>query len=99
MTNSSPTALLLNVGHAMDHLFLLIFATAVSAIAAEWGMVWQDLMPYTVGAFVLFGLASLPAGRPGALWGRRAMMVVFFVGLRSAGLLGEARRRARRTPG
>jgi hypothetical protein len=56
MSNTSPTALLLNAGHAMDHLFLLIFATAVPAIAAEWGMVWQDLMPYTVGAFVLFGL-------------------------------------------
>src|SRR5438132_342636 len=53
MTNASPTALLLNVGHALDHLFLLIFATAVSAMAAEWGMIWQDLMPYTVGAFVL----------------------------------------------
>jgi len=37
MTNASPTALLLNVGHALDHLFLLIFATAVSAVAAEWG--------------------------------------------------------------
>lgn len=87
MSNTSPTALLLNAGHAMDHLFLLIFATAVSAIAAEWGMVWQDLMPYTVGAFVLFGLGSLPAGRLGDLWGRRAMMVIFFLGLGGAGLL------------
>src|SRR5262249_542132 len=69
MTNASPTALLLNVAHALDHLFLLIFATAVGAIAAEWGMIWQDLMPYTVGAFVLFGLGSLPAGRLGDLWG------------------------------
>src|SRR6266403_452920 len=65
----------------MDHLFLLIFATAVAAIAAEWGMIWQDLMPYTVGAFVLFGLGSLPAGRLGDLWGRRAMMIVFFLGM------------------
>jgi MFS family permease len=81
MTNASPTALLLNVGHALDHLFLLIFATAVAAIAAEWGMIWQDLMPYTVGAFVLFGLGSLPAGRLGDLWGRRAMMIVFFLGM------------------
>jgi hypothetical protein len=32
----------------------------VAAIAAEWGMAWQDLMPYTVGAFVLFGLGSSP---------------------------------------
>src|SRR5216683_497815 len=93
MSNTSPTALLLNAGHAMDHLFLLIFATAVSAIAAEWGMVWQDLMPYTVGAFVLFGLGSLPAGRLGDLWGRRVMMVIFFLGLGAAGLLVAAAQR------
>ena len=81
------TALLLNAGHAIDHLFLLIFATAVAAIAADWGMVWQDLMPYTVGAFVMFGLGSLPAGRLGDLWGRRAMMVIFFLGMGGAGVL------------
>ena len=28
-----PVALLLNVAHAIDHMFLLIFATAVAAIA------------------------------------------------------------------
>jgi MFS family permease len=87
MAKMSPTALLLNTGHALDHLFLLIFATAVSAIAAEWGMVWQDLMPYTVGAFVMFGLGSLPSGRLGDLWGRRAMMVVFFLGMGASALL------------
>src|SRR5919109_5590796 len=84
---SRATTLLLNAGHALDHLFLLIFATAVAAIAADWGMVWQDLMPYTVGAFVLFGLGSPPAGRLGDLWGRRAMMVVFFLGIGAAGIL------------
>ena len=68
MKNTSPTSLLLNIGHGLDHLFLLIFATAVAAIATEWGMAWQDLMPYTVGAFVLFGVGSLPAGRLGDLW-------------------------------
>jgi MFS family permease len=87
MSNGSPTALLLNAGHALDHLFLLIFATAVSAIAADWGMIWPDLMPYTVGAFVMFGLGSLPAGRLGDLWGRRAMMVVFFLGMGASALL------------
>ena len=86
MSNTSPTSLLLNAGHALDHLFLLIFATAVSTIAAEWGLAWQDLMPYTVGAFVMFGLGSLPAGRLGDLWGRRRMMIVFFLGLGASGL-------------
>ena len=87
MSNTSPTALLLNVGHALDHLFLQIFATPVAAIAAEWGTTWQDLMPYTVGAFVMFGLGSLPAGRLGDLWGRRSMMIVFFLGMGLSGLL------------
>jgi MFS family permease len=87
MSIGRPTALLLNAGHALDHLFLLIFATAVGAIAADWGMIWQDLMPYTAGAFVMFGLGSLPAGRLGDLWGRRAMMIVFFLGMGLSGLL------------
>ena len=87
MSTGRPTALLLNAGHALDHLFLLIFATAVGAIAADLGMIWQDLMPYTAGAFVMFGLGSLPAGRLGDLWGRRAMMIVFFLGMGGSGLL------------
>jgi MFS family permease len=87
MSKLSPTALMLNAGHALDHLFLLIFATAVGSIATDWGMVWQDLMPYTVGAFVMFGLGSLPAGRLGDLWGRRAMMVVFFLGIGASAIL------------
>ena len=82
-----PTALLLNVAHAIDHMFLLIFATAVTTIAADFGLArWEDLMPYSVGAFALFGLGSLPAGRLGDLWGRRAMMVVFFLGMGLSGL-------------
>ena len=76
------TRLLLYFAHAIDHLALLIFATAVSAIAHDFGVArWEDLMPYATGAFVMFGIASLPAGRYGDLWGRRAMMLVFFFGM------------------
>jgi MFS family permease len=81
-------ALMLNVGHMLDHLMLLVFATAVGAIAADFGIArWEDLMPYAAGAFVLFGVGSLPAGRLGDLWGRRAMMLVFFFGLGASALL------------
>jgi MFS family permease len=76
------TALLLNIAHALDHLVLLIFATAVGSIAGEFGFArWEDLMPYTTGAFILFGLGAIPAGRLGDLWGRRPMMILFFFGL------------------
>ena len=86
-----PVALLLNVAHAFDHLFLLIFATAVSAIAADFGFSrWEDLMPYGVGAFLMFGLGALPAGKLGDSWGRRPMMLVFFFGMGVAALLAAA---------
>ncbi|MFO1303271.1 MAG: MFS transporter [Burkholderiales bacterium] len=83
LTEHPPlTSLLLNVAHAIDHLVLLIFATAVGAIAVDFGFArWEDLMPFATGAFVLFGLGSVPAGRLGDQWGRRAMMVVFHFGI------------------
>jgi MFS family permease len=88
MTPSRGVAALLNLGHAIDHMFLLIFATAVGAIAQEFGVQrWEDLMPYSAGAFLLFGLGSLPAGRLGDLWGRRAMMLLFFFGMGASALL------------
>ena len=81
-------SLLLNIGHGIDHMFLLIFATAVASVATEFGYAnWTDLMPYSVGAFALFGLGALPAGRLGDLWGRRIMMVIFFVGMGAAAVL------------
>ena len=94
-TLSRPAALMLNLAHAVDHLFLLVFATAVGAIAHEFGFVrWEDLMPYGAGAFVMFGLASLPAGRLGDLWGRRQMMLVFFVGMGASAILASLTRSA-----
>jgi MFS family permease len=73
--------LLLNAAHALDHLVLLIFASAVSLIAIDLGVDrWEDLMPYTTGAFLMFGLCSIPAGRLGDLWGRRKSMLLFFFG-------------------
>jgi MFS family permease len=77
-----PTSLLLNAAHAFDHMFLLIFATAVTSIAHDFGLArWEDLMPYGAAAFLLFGLGSIPSGRLGDLWGRRRMMLVFFFGM------------------
>ena len=88
LTPSRALSLLLNAGHAIDHMMLLIFATAVGAIAADFGFAhWEDLMPYSVGAFFLFGLGSIASGRLGDLWGRRGMMIIFFVGIGASALL------------
>ncbi len=86
--HSKSTHFLLNVGHALDHMFLLIFATAVTSIAKDFGVArWENLMPYSVAAFFFFGLGSMPAGRLGDMWGRRQMMIVFFVGIGLASIL------------
>lgn len=98
MSNESPiqqsiasdklTSALLNIAHALDHMFLLIFATAIGVIAVEFGFDrWEDLMPYGAGAFLMFGLGSIPAGRLGDLWGRRVMMIIFFFGIGFASIL------------
>jgi len=88
MNLSRGTALLLNLAHALDHMFLLIFATAVASVAADFGFAqWEDLMPYSAGAFLMFGLGSVPAGRLGDLWGRRSMMLVFFFGIGISALI------------
>ncbi len=95
MTLTPAATRLLNLGHALDHMVLLIFATAVTSIAPEFGFSrWEDLMPYSAGAFLLFGLGSVPAGRLGDLWGRRNMMVVFFFGISATALLCAAAQNA-----
>ncbi|KCB50468.1 hypothetical protein L537_4005 [Bordetella hinzii 1277] len=86
--HARPVTLLLNVAHAIDHMFLLIFAAAVATIAADFGFSrWEDLMPYGVTAFFLFGIGSWPSGRLGDLWGRRRMMLLFFFGIGASALL------------
>jgi MFS family permease len=81
MKFGSPTSLLLNLGHAMDHWVLAIFLYTVSVIAGVWGTDWKELTPYAFGASFMFGAGSIVSGKLGDQWGRRAMMVVFFAGM------------------
>jgi MFS family permease len=85
---NTPTRLLLNIAHAVDHMFLLIFATAVTKITSDFGLPrWEDMMPYSVGAFFMFGIGSMPSGKLGDSWGRRKMMVIFFIGMGVSAML------------
>ncbi|MBK4738514.1 MFS transporter [Noviherbaspirillum sp. DKR-6] len=88
--HNKSTLVLLNVGHAIDHMFLLIFATAATTIAADFGLTrWEDLMPYSAVAFFLFGIGSLPSGKLGDHWGRRTLMIVFFFGMGASAILAS----------
>ncbi len=81
MKLSSPTSLLLNLGHAMDHWVIAIFLYTASVIAGVWGTDWKELTPYAFGASFMFGAGSIVSGKLGDQWGRRAMMILFFAGL------------------
>ncbi|MCC6889239.1 MAG: MFS transporter [Hyphomicrobiales bacterium] len=74
--------LLLNIGHFLDHLFTLIFATvAALALSREWNLSYGDLLVYATPGFLAFGLFSYPAGWLADRWSREGMMGVFFVGI------------------
>ena len=63
--------LFLNVGHFLDHLFMLIFATvAALRLAGEWGMSYAALIPYATPGFVAFGVGAIPAGWIADKWSR-----------------------------
>jgi MFS family permease len=84
---SRRTDLFLNLGHALDHLFILIFPTVVLAMAPEFGRTYSEMLPLSLGAFIMFGAGSIPAGWLADRWSRRGMMVVFFVGIGAASVL------------
>jgi MFS family permease len=72
----------LNIGHFLDHYFLLIFASAAALVlSVEWQMTYGELIPYSTAGFIAFGLFSLPSGWLADRWSREGMMSVFFVGI------------------
>jgi MFS family permease len=80
--------LLLNIGHFLDHLFMLVFATvAALTLSREWGLGYGDLIKYATPGFFAFGLFALPAGWLADRWNRDGMMCVFFAGIGTASIL------------
>jgi MFS family permease len=74
--------LMLNIGHYLDHLFTLIFATvAALALHREWGLSYADLLKYATPGFFAFGVFALPAGWLADKWSREGMMATFFIGI------------------
>ena len=83
--------LFLNVGHFLDHLFILVFATVAALVLAdEWGMAYAELIPYATPGLIAFGLFALPAGWLADRWSREGMMVVFFIGIGLAAVATSA---------
>ena len=69
-----------NVAHAADHFVLLIYPTAVLAIGPDLGLDYGALIGLSTGAFLAFGLFSLPMGWLAERFGRRNLLAAFFLG-------------------
>lgn len=70
----------INGAHFFDHFMLLVYATAVIAMAPEFGLSYGEGIALATGLFACFGLFSLPAGWLADRWSRRHMLAVFWLG-------------------
>jgi MFS family permease len=88
MQRSQIKFLYLNLGHFLDHLFMLVFATvAALRLNSEWGMGYAELIPYATPGFIAFGVCALVAGWIADKWSREGMIVVFFIGIGISSML------------
>ena len=69
-----------NIAHALVHFVVLIYPTAVLAIAVERGLAYSELIGLATGTFLAFGLLSLPFGWIADRVGRRNLLAAFFLG-------------------
>src|SRR5882672_11971883 len=84
----------LNLAHAIDHFVLLIFPAVVIGLEVVFKRPYEEMIALSTGAFVAFGVFSIPAGWLADRWSRRNMMVLFYFGcaasLLAAGLAPSA---------
>jgi MFS family permease len=88
MQRNQVKFLYLNIGHFLDHLFMLIFASvAAFQLNSEWGMSYAALIPYATPGFIAFGVCALLAGWIADKWSREGMIVIFFIGIGVSAIL------------
>ncbi len=88
--NQRARLLFLNVGHFVDHLFMLIFAKAAFSAGLGFGLAkdgaYAEMIPYGVPALVLFGACAPIAAYMADKWTRNGMIAVFFIGIGAASI-------------
>ena len=88
MQRSQVKFLYLNLGHFLDHLFMLVFASvAALRLTSEWGMSYAALIPYATPGFIAFGVCAVLAGWVADKWSREGMIVIFFIGIGLSSIL------------
>jgi len=70
----------LNLAHAIDHFVLLVFPAVVIGLEVVFKRPYDEMIALSTGAFVAFGVFSIPAGWLADRWSRRNMMALFYFG-------------------
>jgi MFS family permease len=70
----------LNFAHGLDHFVMLIYPAAVLALSVSLGKPFGELLPYSTGGFIAFGLFSMPFGWIGKRVSGHTLITVFFLG-------------------
>lgn len=71
----------LNIAHAMDHFAMLIYPAAVLALSVSFDRPFGELLVYSTGGFLAFGLFSMPFGWIGKRVTGHRLITVFFIGI------------------
>lgn len=81
MNPSKVRFLFLNLGHAYDHMFMLLFPTVLLTLEQEWNLPFNQLLLLLLGGKIAFGAGALPSGWLGDRWNRKHLMTLFFIGI------------------
>ena len=76
----------LNIGHAYDHLFMLLFPTAVLSLHGRFEGSYSELLLLATPGFIAFAAGAIPAGWLADRWSRSGMMAIFFIGIGTAAI-------------
>ena len=83
----SSRFLFLNLGHSIDHLFMLMFPAVAALAATDLSASYGEVLKLATGSFIAFGVFSLPMGWLADRLSREFMMTVFFLGIGVAMIL------------
>ncbi len=83
--------LFINLGHFVDHLFMLIFAKAAFSAGLSFGLAkdgaYAEMIPYGIPSLVLFGACAPLAAYLADIWSRNGMIAVFFIGIGAVSII------------
>src|SRR5690606_29784565 len=74
------------IGHGTDHLFMLLYPTAVLAMGSVFDASYAELLALATPGYIAFGAGSIPAGWLGDRWRATTMLGIFFIGTGSAAI-------------